>query len=431
MLVLDPASGQMTGSIELPRVIDVHLAARPMLPTPTPTPTPKAGAQRLCAYLTLESSGVTVVDVEARSVVGIIPANDPITLFGGSDATRVYASGGSGLTPIDTQSGRALRPISILGGDPWRMARAPGTDIAAATLRGDCSRVAAIDLVDGSQTTVVAAEPSESASPDDGLLSIAFDPQARFVYAVSSAPQLNEVQVIEWPSGAIIHRISFSGYRPDEVVFHPSKSLAYVSAGQLVDERPGVTWGDRPGVLYTIDTSTHTVIDGVPTANAPFGIAISPDGSVVYVANANADRVDAFDTITGVMRSSIYVDNPVSVAFAPDQSAALVSGHPIAIIDPATDTVIDTLPTERFAQDILMVELPGGCAAPPPVCAGDCDGDGVVTVAEVIQALSITFDRSLLMHCDGADIDDNGHVSVDEIVLVVNHALSGCPVPSL
>jgi YVTN family beta-propeller protein len=432
LLILDPASRLVTGSIELPGVIDVDLGARPVLPPPSPTPTPSAGAERLCAYLTHASSGVTVVDVEARTISGVVPANDSISLLGGKDATRLYAGGGSVLTPIDTQSGRALLPITILGGFPLGMARVPGTDVAVATLNSDCTRIAAIDLVDGSQTTVLGGEPADSGlPPDDGLRSIAFDPQGRFAYAVSSALHLNELKVIDWPSGAIIGRIPFSGYRPGGIVFHPSRPLAYVTAGQLVDDRPGSIWGDRPGLLYTIDTATHTVLDQVPTDEPSFDMAISPDGSVVYVANANSDSVNVLDTNTGAIRNSIYVDNPVSVAFAPDQSVALASGHPVAIIDPATETVIDTLPAERFAQDIHIVKVPGGCVAPLPVCAGDCDGDGAVSVAEIIQALNVALDDNLLEQCGSADVDANRDVSIDEIVLAVGHALSGCPAPSL
>jgi YVTN family beta-propeller protein len=308
------------------------------------------------------------------------------------------------------------------------MARVPGTDVAVATLRGDCTRVAAINLVDGSQTTLVAAGSSGTGfEPDDALFAIAVDPQARFVYAVASA--LSEVKVIEWPSGSIVESIPFSGYQPRAVVFHPSRPLAYVTALQIGDS--GLPTLDRPGAVYTIDTSSHTVIDQVSTHDSGFGVAISPDGSVVYVANANSDRVDALDTSTGLMRSSISVDNPVSVAFAPDQSVALASGHPVAIIDPATDTVIDTLPTERFAQDILIVEVPGGCVASPPICVGDCDGDGTVTVVDVIRALGVTFDPSALQSCESADIDGNRRVTVDELVSSVSHALSGCPAPSL
>lgn len=63
-------------------------------------------------------------------------------------------------------------------------------------------------------------------------------------------------------------------------------------------------------------------------------------------------------------------------------------------------------------------------------CTADCNGDGRVTVDEVLAALSIALDAERLASCSRADIDEDDHVAVFEIVAGVNAALHGCRLPA-
>jgi hypothetical protein len=60
-------------------------------------------------------------------------------------------------------------------------------------------------------------------------------------------------------------------------------------------------------------------------------------------------------------------------------------------------------------------------------CLGDCNGDGSVTVDEIVTLVSIALGTANLDACPAADGDDSGSVTVDEIVTAVTNALSGCP----
>lgn len=59
-------------------------------------------------------------------------------------------------------------------------------------------------------------------------------------------------------------------------------------------------------------------------------------------------------------------------------------------------------------------------------CAGDCSGDGQVTVDEIVTAVRILLGSDTANSCAAADIDHDGEVTVDEIVTAVNVALRGC-----
>jgi len=63
----------------------------------------------------------------------------------------------------------------------------------------------------------------------------------------------------------------------------------------------------------------------------------------------------------------------------------------------------------------------------PPLCVGDCDRNGWVTVDEIVIAVNIALDRLPLDACPAADLDGDFTVTVDELVAAVNAALMGCP----
>lgn len=59
-------------------------------------------------------------------------------------------------------------------------------------------------------------------------------------------------------------------------------------------------------------------------------------------------------------------------------------------------------------------------------CFGDCDGNGSVTVNEILQAVQIALGEELPDRCSAIDADKNGRVSVNELVLAVKSLLQPC-----
>jgi hypothetical protein len=60
-------------------------------------------------------------------------------------------------------------------------------------------------------------------------------------------------------------------------------------------------------------------------------------------------------------------------------------------------------------------------------CTGDCNGDGSVTVDEIVKMVNIALGTLNPSECPAGDRDGSGTVTVDEIVQAVNNALGGCP----
>lgn len=61
------------------------------------------------------------------------------------------------------------------------------------------------------------------------------------------------------------------------------------------------------------------------------------------------------------------------------------------------------------------------------VCLGDCNGDGFVTVDEVVTMVNIALGMADVSTCTAGDADSSGSITVDEIVSALTNALEGCP----
>ena len=66
------------------------------------------------------------------------------------------------------------------------------------------------------------------------------------------------------------------------------------------------------------------------------------------------------------------------------------------------------------------------CVSPGLACTGDCNGNGSVTIDELVFAVQIALGEAPLEACATLDRDGNGQVSVDELVAAVDAALTGC-----
>ena len=72
----------------------------------------------------------------------------------------------------------------------------------------------------------------------------------------------------------------------------------------------------------------------------------------------------------------------------------------------------------------LIMIVPVRAAAQP--CAGDCDDDGAVSINDVIVAVNIALGRQPLAQCDAADVNGDGSLTINELIGAVRSALDGC-----
>jgi len=95
----------------------------------------------------------------------------------------------------------------------------------------------------------------------------------------------------------------------------------------------------------------------------------------------------------------------------------------------ATTTAAANLTVQMALQDNQLTPTPTATATATPTprpCVGDCDGDGQVTIDELIKGVNIALDKASLQTCPQFDVDHSGTVTVDELIIGVNNALLGC-----
>jgi len=59
-------------------------------------------------------------------------------------------------------------------------------------------------------------------------------------------------------------------------------------------------------------------------------------------------------------------------------------------------------------------------------CPGDCSGDGVITIDEVVSGINIALGVTPLSQCSGLDVNGDGLITVDELLEAVSRVLNGC-----
>ncbi len=89
----------------------------------------------------------------------------------------------------------------------------------------------------------------------------------------------------------------------------------------------------------------------------------------------------------------------------------------------ATDSTFFFSPESPSVGRELWAVSPGYV---PPTCVGDCGGDALVTINEIITGVNIALGSAPLSQCPVFDADGNGEVTVNELIVAVNNALNGC-----
>ena len=223
-----------------------------------------------------------------------------------------------------------------------------------------------------------------------------------------------------------------------------------------------------PSTVSIIDLHTQRVIGTVETELSSRGVAIAPDGALAYVTNQNSDSVSVIDILQmRVVDRIVLSGGPIAIAVLPTGDALYVTQQlsgSVVVIDTATRQPLDeisvgtqpiaitltrngrkayvlnkgqgsvsVIDTGRRAVVRTIVGVAGDAAsiaiAPPREdgCVGDCHELHQVTVDNVIAAVAIALGDVPIDECRAADVDDDGGVTVDEIVVTLQMALNGCP----
>jgi YVTN family beta-propeller protein len=104
---------------------------------------------------------------------------------------------------------------------------------------------------------------------------------------------------------------------------------------------------ERGAAMSVVDLVSRKVVATVPVGNNPYGARLSADGHTAYVSNWGGNTVTAVDTVTNQVRSTITVGtHPSAMAINPVNHELYVANSDsdtVSVIDPTTNAVTRTI----------------------------------------------------------------------------------------
>ncbi len=167
---------------------------------------------------------------------------------------------------------------------------------------------------------------------------------AKYAYITNSGD--TTVSVIDTATNKVTATVNV-GSNPYGVAVNPKGTKVYVAS-------------DVNDAVSVIDTATNKVTATVPVGSDPWGVAVNSDGTKVYVANEGSGTVSVIDTASNKVTATVKVGNyPYGVAVNP-------AGTKVYAVNDLDNTVsvIDTA-TNKVTATIKVGDLPTGVAVNP------------------------------------------------------------------
>jgi len=144
------------------------------------------------------------------------------------------------------------------------------------------------------------------------------------------------------------------GYHPQGVAVTPDGTKVYVT-----------NYGGSD--VSVVDTATKTVTGTITVGSYPYDVAITPDGTTAYVTNHGSASVSIIDTATDTVTGTITPgDYPAGVAISPNGTRLYVTRYgngSLVVIDTATNTVIADVSMGASAYSSSVAVTPDGTLA--------------------------------------------------------------------
>jgi YVTN family beta-propeller protein len=142
----------------------------------------------------------------------------------------------------------------------------------------------------------------------------------------------NTVSVINTATNTVVATVPV-GNGPNSVAITPSGSTAYVA--------------NNDGTVSVISTATNNVIATLPVGGgAPAqGVAVSPNGAIVYVGNTSSNTISVINTATNTVVATVAAGtDPNGVVFSPSGALAyVVNDQAVSVMNTSSNTVTTTI----------------------------------------------------------------------------------------
>lgn len=200
----------------------------------------------------------------------------------------------------------------------------------------------------------------------------------------------------------------------DEVVVGLGRERRATLKAELSNSIPAAD----PGADRVVAVGETVVLDGTASCDAD-GDPLTPRWELVAAPTASAWQLTQADGWNPQLWADVPGPYRLRLRVTDDHGA---ESWPVEVVVTAGGYATDGL--DNDADGLFDSDDPDGDTG--SVCAGDCTGEGEVTVDELIRAVDIALGERPLLDCGTLDVDDDGRVTVDEVLTAATAALKGC-----
>jgi YVTN family beta-propeller protein len=239
------------------------------------------------------ADGIGELDVATNTVKRIIHAGaDPEQLAVSADGTRLYVANedAAQLSVVDTATGNVIATAKI-GEEPEGVTIRPDGKVVYVTSEGD----GAVFAIDTTTNKMVKRIPVGHRPRSIGFLP---DGSRAFV----SLENDGAIAVVDAQAHKFLHLVQLQGQgatpkpRPMGIAVHPDGSMVYVTAGSF-------------GHLFLVDPAKKTSTTSLEVGQRPWGVAILPDGKTIVTANGPSNDVSFIDIASKQVVKKVSVGN--------------------------------------------------------------------------------------------------------------------------
>ncbi len=329
-----------------------------------------------CTTLTVSSTGAIACNVAGASP---IPFNFPSSGLSCPSGLAISTTTGTVTCATTLPSSCTLsappRPVALggtIGLNAGCTNGAPTSYQWSATVVGSsASASVTAPTLDGAYPySVTASNASGAGGTASALVTVGspIGPYAYILHQDSPAPAAGVLSIIDTSTGAAIN-VPVGTY-PQGVAFSADAKTAYVSSG------------DNNVVI--VDAVAKSFVNSVAVGRNPLGLAVTPDGTRVYVANSADSTVSVIDALARKPASPPTIGvgaNPHGVAVSPD-------GKHVYVTNLADDTVsmIDVSVTPNTIATVGVGSKPYGIAVSGGLVFVTSSGASTVSVIDTANA---------------------------------------------
>ena len=181
--------------------------------------------------------------------------------------------------------------------------------------------------------------------------------------------------------------------------------------GGFFDVEPAET---EPGII-SLNVGATPAVSGADTLVSTLNFTATNSGSaaLTLLFNPGREETQFFASNCSAKLTTYRSDGSVTIQGLAQTPSVTPTLTPTQTLSPAPTNTATASPTATSPSR--------------PPCIGDCDGNGEVTVDELIIMVNIALETLPLSACPIGDADGSGDITVNEIIEAVGFALTMCP----